>query len=179
VAQRQYNLDLETDVVIQEAAVSLLRGLMEQGRLDATQMFNDLTAPMVVSGKFRVLAPIKALVDQLGLPDTPFIMYAADTDYAAAHDGNVRAFLAAYREAIDILNTNDAVWAEHGKDLNMTDAAALAKLRDLSRPMLMKSFAPDAEANIRKMWPILVATVGAEKLGMSQLVDGFMTLQYQ
>jgi len=179
VAERQYHLDLEKDVDIQEAAVSLLRGLIEQGKLDATQMFNDLTAPMVVSGKFRVMAPIKVLVDQLGLPDTPFIMYAVDTNYAAAHDDNVRAFLAAYREAIDILESDDAVWADRAKELNMTDAAVVAKLRDLSRPMLMKTFAPDAEANIRRMWAVLLATAGAEKLGMSDLVDGFMTVRYQ
>jgi NitT/TauT family transport system substrate-binding protein len=179
VALKKYNLDLQKDVVIQEGAVSLLRGLMEQGSLDATQMFNDLTAPMVVSGKFRVLTPIKQLVDDLGLPDTPFLLYAVDAGYAAKHPENVTAFLAAYRESIDILETDDGVWLARGKELNMTDAAVVAKLREVSRPMLMKSFRPTDEANIRKLWAILLATAGAETLGMSQLVDGFMTMKYQ
>jgi NitT/TauT family transport system substrate-binding protein len=179
VASKDYKLDLEKDVVIQEGAVSLLRGLMEQDKLDVTQMFNDLTAPMEVSGKYKVLYTIKDLVDKLGLPDTPFLMYAVDTDYAAKHPDNVKAFLYAYREAIDILQEDDSVWADRGQELNMTDPAVVAKLRDVSRPMLMKTFTPATEATIRKMWTILVATAGAEQLGGSQLADGFMTLQYQ
>lgn len=179
LAQKEYHLDLETDAIVQEGAISLLRGLMDQGQLDASLMFHDLAASMVVSGKYRVMARIKTYVDQLGLPDMPFTMYAVDMDYAAAHENNLRAFLAAYRETIDILKTDDTVWAEHGKDLNMTDPAVIAKLREFSRPMLLKEFAPDAEANIRKAWDILVATAGAEKLGMGRLPDDFMTLRYQ
>jgi hypothetical protein len=35
----------------------------------------------------------------------------------ANHSGNVRAFLAAYRDAIVILRTDDAVWVEGGKEI--------------------------------------------------------------
>lgn len=179
VATKYHNLDLEKDIVIQEGAVSLLRGLMEQDKLDATQMFNDLTAPMEVSGKFKVLYTIKTLVEKLGLPDTPCLIYAVSTDYADKHAENVKAFLYAYREAIDILKEDDGIWAEHGRDLNMTDPAVVAKLRDLAEPMLMKTFSPMTEANIRKMWSILTATAGAEQLGGATLAEGFMTFQYQ
>ena len=179
VAKAKYRLDLDTDIVMQAGAVPLLRGLMEQGQMDATQMFNDFTAPMVVSGKFRLLASTKDLVNQLGLPDTPVIVYTADTGYAAAHPANVKAFLAAYRDAIDALETDDNIWIEPAAALGMTDSATLVALRKQTRPMLIKRFAPDAEASIRKMWDILVATAGAETLGMSKLADGFMTLDYQ
>ena len=134
---------------------------------------------MVVSGKFRVLASTKELVNQLGLPETPFIVYTADTGYAAAHRPDVRAFLAAYRDAIDALETDDDIWVEPAAALGITDAATLDALRKQTRPMLMRRFAPDAEVNIRKMWDIPVATAGADTLGMSKLIDGFMTLDYQ
>jgi NitT/TauT family transport system substrate-binding protein len=179
LASKQYKLDLEKDIVIQEGAVSLLRGLMEQNALDATQMFNDLTAPMVVGGKFRVMASIKSLVDQLGVPDTPFLLYTADAGYASAHPNNIKAFVAAYREAIMILKTDDGPWTDRATELNMTDPAIVAALRTQSRPMLMSSFTPSTEANIRKLWDVLVATAGAETLGGAKLADGFMTLDYQ
>ena len=179
LALKQYKLDLESDVVIQEGAVSLLRGLMEQNSLDATQMFNDLTAPMIVSGKYRVMASIKSLVDQLGSNDTPFLLYTADVGYATAHPNNVKAFVEAYRDAIKMLQTDDTPWVDHAKDLNMTDDAVVVALRDLSRPMLMSRFTPSTESDIRKLWDILVATAGAEKLGMATLAPGFMTLDYQ
>lgn len=179
VAEKDYKLDLESDAVVEEGAISLLRGLMDQGQLDATLMYSDLTASMVVSGKYRVMAPVKTFVDELGVPNAPFTMYAVDANYAAAHENDLRAFLGAYREAIDILKTDDAIWETLGRAINMTDPAVVAETRDRMRPMLAKTFAPDAEANIRKLWGILLATAGAEKLGMSTLADGFMTLKYQ
>ncbi len=179
LALREYKLDLEKDVVIQEGAVSLLRGLMEQNALDASQMFNDLTAPLIVSGKFRVMASIKSLVDQLGTADTPFLLYTADAAYAKAHPNNVKAFLEAYRDAVKILQTDDTPWFERAKELGMTDGPVVIALRDLSRSMLMSNFTPSTEPNIRKLWDILVATAGVETLGMSKLADDFMTLDYQ
>lgn len=178
-ALKLYHLDLNKDITIQEGAISLLRGLMEQNALDATQMFNDLTAPMVVSGKFRSLGTIQKLVTELGLPDMPFLMYVVKTDYAAAHPADVKAFLAAYRESIAVLEKDDSAWAERAKEMSMTDNETVSALRDQTRPMLASTFKPGDEAAIRKTWEMLVATAGAQTLGMSTLADHFMTLEYQ
>ncbi len=178
-ALKLYGLDLEKDITIQEGAISLLRGLMEQNQLDATQMFNDLTAPMVVSGKYRSLGTIQKLVTELGLPDMPFLMYVVKTDYASAHPDNVKGFLAAYRDSIAALEKDDSIWVERANQMGMTDNETISALRDQTRPMLASRFRPDDEAAIRKTWDILVATAGAQTLGMSTLVDHFMTLEYQ
>ncbi len=178
-AQKLYHFDLEKEVVMQEGTVSLLAGLMAQNQLDAATLFNDLTWPLVVTGKFQVMTRSTDIIDQMGVPDTPFIMYTADMGYAAAHPQNVKAFLAAYRDAAQALRTDDSLWVERAKELNLTDEATVTALRNGSRPMLMTAFTPTTEATIRKTWDILLATAGAEALGMSQLVDGFMTLDYQ
>jgi ABC-type nitrate/sulfonate/bicarbonate transport system substrate-binding protein len=125
------------------------------------------------------MARVTDFIAQLGVPETPFILYVADMNYAAAHPDNVKAFLAAYRESVKALQTDDDLWTERAKELNVTDPAVVAALRDGSRPMLMSAFTPASEANIRKTWDILVATAGADTLGMSDLVDGFMTRDYQ
>lgn len=179
-ALKLYNLDLEKDITIQEGAISLLRGLMEQNQLDATQMFNDLTAPMVVSGKYRSLGTIQKLVTELGLPDMPFLMYVVTTDYAAAHPDNVKAFLAAYRDAIDALEKDNAIWVDRAKEMGMTDDETIGALRDQTRPMLASRFKTTDEAAIRQTWDVLVATAGAQTFGgMTKLADHFMTLEYQ
>jgi NitT/TauT family transport system substrate-binding protein len=178
VAQKLYKLDLERDTAVQEGAIGLLRGLAEQGQLDALQMFNSLTPAMVASEKFRVLATIRGLINQLGLPDTPFLMYTVEGNYAAAHPANVKAFLAAYRESVKILNTDDSVWVERGAEMKL-EGKALTLFRDEARADVMDRFAPSTEADIRKTFDILLATAGAAVLGMSQLPDGFMTLDYQ
>jgi NitT/TauT family transport system substrate-binding protein len=179
VTINNYKFDLEKDATVQEGAISLLRGLTEQGQLDATMMFNSLAPDMLASGKYRMLASIRDLVKDLGLPDTPFLMHVADAGYAAKNPGNTKAFLAALREAIQILNTDDAVWVEKGRDLKLTDKAALEIFRDEARADMMSTFSPTTEADIRKTFDVLLAVGGASVMGMSTLPDGFMTLAYQ
>jgi NitT/TauT family transport system substrate-binding protein len=178
VAQKLYKVDLEKETALQEGAIGLLRGLAEQGQLDALQMFNSLTPAMVASEKFRVLASIRGLISQLGLPDTPFLMYTVEGNYAAAHPANVKAFLAAYRETVKILNSDDAVWVERGAEMKL-EGKALTLFRDEARADVMDRFGPSTEADIRKTFDVLLATAGAAVLGMNQLPDGFMTLDYQ
>jgi NitT/TauT family transport system substrate-binding protein len=178
-AMKGYNLDLEKDATVQEGGVGLLRGLIEQGHLDATFMYNNITPAMTVTGKFRVLYQMRDLLAQLGLDgDVPFLFHAVAEDYAAAHPANIRAYLAAYREAVQILNVNDDIWMEVGRAQKMADAA-IPPLRDEMRADLMSKFEPTTEAAIRSMFDILLATAGPKVLGMSKLPDVFMTLQYQ
>jgi NitT/TauT family transport system substrate-binding protein len=174
-----YKFDIEKDSVVQEGAISLLRGLTEQGQLDATMMFNSLAPDMLASGKYRMLASIRDLVKELGLPDTPFLLHTADAGYAAKNPANTKAFLAALREAIQILNTDDAVWVEKGRDLKINDKTALEIFRDEARADMMTAFLPTTEADIRKTFDALLAVGGVSVMGMSTLPDGFMTLAYQ
>lgn len=179
VTIKNYKFDLEKDSVVQEGAVSLLRGLMEQGQLDATMMFNSLAPEMLASGKYRTLVTIRDLINQLGLPDTPFLMHTADATYAAKNPNNMKAFLAAVRESIEILRADDSVWVEKGRDLKIDDNHALALFRDEARADMMTSFKPDTEANIRSTFDVLLAVGGVSVMSMSSLPDGFMTLAYQ
>src|SRR5258708_35788272 len=178
-AQKVYGFDLEKEANVQEGAVNLLRGLLEQDKLDATVMYNDFTPAMVAAGKARVLVEIKGLIAALGLPDTPFLLVTANADYAAAHPANVTPYLAAYREAMDNLKTDDSVWLEHGQELKMTDPQALAALREEIRADLGSTFSPTTDADSRRNVQVLLETAGEAVLGLKQLPDGFMTLAYQ
>jgi NitT/TauT family transport system substrate-binding protein len=178
LAQKIYKIDLEKDATIVEGAPTLLWGLAEQGQLDATEMFNSLTPAMITTGKFRVLAKVSDLVHQLGLPDTPFLLYTVETSYAATHRGNVKAFLSAYRDAVEILRTDDAVWLERGKEMKMSEEAA-ALFRKEARTDVWTTFTPDTEANIRKTFDVLLQTAGPAILGIGELSPDFMTLDYQ
>lgn len=53
-AMKLYNLNLEKEAEVHAGSVSLLRGLIEQGQLDATFIFNNITPAMTVTGKFRM-----------------------------------------------------------------------------------------------------------------------------
>jgi ABC-type nitrate/sulfonate/bicarbonate transport system substrate-binding protein len=175
----RYGFDLEKAATIQEGAVPLLYGLMQQNQLDATQMYNSFTPEMVATGKFRVLATNRGMIEDLGLPAAPFLIYTADSAYATAHPDNVRAFLAAYRDAIEILKTNDQVWIDHGHEMKLDNPQVVALFRDEVRADVISRFDEHTEADIRKTFDVLLAAAGAEVMGMSTLPEGFMTAEYQ
>jgi ABC-type nitrate/sulfonate/bicarbonate transport system substrate-binding protein len=178
VAQKIYDLNLEQEATIQEASVPLLRGLLDQGQLDAAEMFNSQTPAMIATGKFSVLTKVSDLVHQLGLPDTPFLVYTMTLGFATAHRADAKAFVAAYRDAVEVLQTDDAIWIEHGQDMKFTPEVA-ALFRTAARTDLMTKFAPDTEADIKKVFAVLLANSSAKDLGLSSLPSGFLTLDYQ
>ncbi|MFL6795838.1 MAG: ABC transporter substrate-binding protein [Xanthobacteraceae bacterium] len=177
-AQRRYHVDLQTETTLHEGGVPLLRGLMDQGQLDAVQMFNSLTPDMVASGKYRVLATIRKLIKELELPDTPFLLYSADSTFTTANPQRMKAFLAALRESIDILRKDDAVWAERGSIMKL-QGQALSLFRDEAREDMMDKFEPQTEADIRKVFSVLLETGGTQLIGVDALPKDFMTLAYQ
>ena len=178
VAKSIYHLDMEKDFVVQEGAVGLLRGLIESGQLDAAHMYNNLTPAIVAEGKAHILYQMREELALLNLPMSPQLMYTVTEDYMKAHPQNVRAFAAAYADAIDILDRQDDVWQEKGKSLEMTPES-IVLLRDEMREDLLSHFKPNDEADIRKSFDFLLAQAGPQILGFSELPHDFMTLDYQ
>jgi NitT/TauT family transport system substrate-binding protein len=174
------NFDLQKVATIQAGGVVLLRGLIEQGNLDATYVSNNLAPPMEVTGKYRVLYQMRDLITAIGLDgDVPLLFQSVSLPYAAAHPADVRAYLAAYRDAVQILNTNDDIWVEVGVGQQKMAEAAVPALRDEMRRDLMSKFEPDTEDAVRNLFKVLVGTAGSEALAMTELPPVFMTTQYQ
>jgi NitT/TauT family transport system substrate-binding protein len=178
LAKNKYGMDVERDLTVHEGAVGLLRGLIESGQLDAAHMYNNLTPAMVATGKVKVLFQMREIIEQLGLPETPQLMYSTTAEYAAKHPQNVRAFLAAYREGVQILKTQDDVWNEFGKQLEMTPDS-IELLKEEMRVDLWQTFRPTTEDDIKKVAEFLLKEAGPAALGFTELKDGFMTRDYQ
>jgi NitT/TauT family transport system substrate-binding protein len=178
VGVKIYHFDADKESDVHEAAVSLLGPMLEQGQVDAAHMFNNLTPAVLQNGKTKIMTKMDALVAQLGLPDTPFTLWGVKKAYAAEHASNVKAFLATYRDALVMMNTQDEPWLEHGKELGMNEAA----IKDLEAEMrvdMMAKFTPSTEGDIRKVFETLLSVAGPDHLGVGELPAGFLTLDYQ
>jgi NitT/TauT family transport system substrate-binding protein len=178
VGLKEYKIDLEKEAQAVEGGPTLMRGLLELGQVDAALSFNIFTPGLLEGGKFRVLAKTRDLTVQLGLPDVAFVFYVANGSYAAAHPANIRAFLAALREAVAILKTNDQVWHEQAREMKL-DEASVPKLREEMRADLLSSFDAETEPTVRKTFELLLSNAGHEVLGFREMPNGFMTMQYQ
>ena len=178
VGEKEYGIDIEKEAIPYEGSPTLLRGLIENGQLDATHIFNSVEPSMVASGKFRPLAKISDLVHMFGLPDTPFLLYAFDAKFAKAKPNDVRAFVAAYEDAVKILRSDDGVWLERGKQLGFGDDVS-ALFRREARTDIWLDFKPDTETNIRYVFSLLLPLAGADALGIAAMPNHFMTVEFQ
>ena len=136
-----------------------MRGMLEGGQIDVTLMYNSLTPDIVVGGDYRVMTTIRALANEMGIPDVPFIMYAANEEWMASHPQNAAAFAAAYRDAAEILMTDDQVWIDRAVgEMGMAPAAAEA-FRDQVRADLLTHFSDTDNEALRTTFGLLLETV--------------------
>jgi NitT/TauT family transport system substrate-binding protein len=178
LAKSNYKLT-DKDIGIHEGAAPLLGGLVQSGQLDAVTMYNNLTPNLVATGNAKVMVWIRDLITELGLPPMPFLFYGVREAYLAAHPQNVRAYLAAYRDAVAFLRTDDNIWTEHGKTLQMLPEPILL-LRDELRVDLETTFKPTIEADLQTAFAYLLKEAGADALGGFTALPGeWMTRDYQ
>ncbi|MDB5654697.1 MAG: hypothetical protein JWQ94_2310 [Tardiphaga sp.] len=177
-AKQQFNIDLAKEVNIQEAAAPLLRGSIENGQLDATQMWNSLAADMIASGKYKDMLTIRAITEGMGIPTVPYLFFGIRADYAKEHPDNVKAFVAAYQDVYDILKTDDKVWEERGAEMKLSPAGIIA-FRDQVRRDLVKKFEPGMNEAITKTFDIILKVAGPEVIGLSAAPAPMLSMDYQ
>ena len=178
VAAQSDGVDLAATSQIIEGAPALMRGMLDQGRLDGSVMYASQTPATVLGGQFRVMTTIRELAEAAGLPDVPFLIYVAGEEWVAENPQNAAAFVAAYRDAIEILMTDDQVWIDHATaamDLS-TEAAELT--RDLTRPDLLTHFGDGDNAGFMATFDALYPVAGEEVFGFSQMPDSVVTMEF-
>lgn len=177
-AKKKFGMDLNKEVTLHEGAVPLLRGLMERGELQATGMWNSLAPEMLASGKFRTLTTIREISDSTGLPTVPFLFFGFREEYAKANPANVRAFVAAYQDAVKIMKSDDQLWEEQGKRMKLSPQATQFFKKQV-RNDLLTVFTPDMAKGLSDSLDAMVDVAGPEVIGMSKLPAGLITLDYQ
>lgn len=177
-AKKNHDIDMAEFVQLHEAAVPLLRGLMDQDQLDATQMWNSLAAGMLSSGEYKTLVTIRELSEEMGFGAVPYLMYAFREDFMEENKQNMEALAAVYAEVVDILMTDDSVWEERGAQMDMTPEAIVA-FRDQVRRDIVKSFSEEDEESFYAMFDTLKETAGVEVLGMEEMPDDLLTTEFQ
>jgi NitT/TauT family transport system substrate-binding protein len=174
-ARAKAGFDPRADSTIHEAGPGLLRGLLDRNELDASAIFYNLGLPMVATGQYRVLARSGDLLELLGLPpDIMLATYSFREDYIRQHPSNVRAFVAAYQEAVQYLDKNDDIWVEALARQDIKDPKVVALMRDWSRAVVLARFSPTVNEDLRKMFDALYSIGGKEALGIDKLPDGMI-----
>ncbi|WP_256760111.1 ABC transporter substrate-binding protein [Cohnella sp. WQ 127256] len=171
-AKKLYDLDVEKTNKVSEAAPGLLLGLMQEKKLDVALNYGDLNNRLAGPGGYRIPFYVSDVLVDLGLsPEAPFLFYAFSDSFIEEHPDTVKAFAAAYKEAIEYLNSDSEIWNEIAKKMDITDAKTIELIKDGAKKNIFLELTPNMEGNIQKIFEVLKAETGKDELGFESIPE--------
>jgi ABC-type nitrate/sulfonate/bicarbonate transport system substrate-binding protein len=125
VAKGKYGIDsLEDDVDIIEGPDAAVLGLLDEGNIDAALIGTTATVKAMLSDEYRVLSDISEDYQATFGKPPGHVMAATTDDYAESHCGVLNAFSAALDDTVAFIQTDQTVWADYAKKIELTDPRA-------------------------------------------------------
>jgi len=164
-------LDLKTQVTVVYGAPPLLSEKALQGETDATLTFWNFCADLEAKGQKRAIL-MDDVLRRLGAKGPVALLgYVFDGPWAARNRSALDRFLEVSRLAKDILAASDAEWRRLAPRIGVSDARALAILRERYSEGIPRRPAADEEADARGLYHILADIGGADLVGPGLELD--------
>jgi NitT/TauT family transport system substrate-binding protein len=136
-----------------------------QGEMDATLTFWNFCADLESKGHKRAIA-IDDVMKGLGARGpVALVGYTFDGTWAARNGSTVERFLAAARQAKDILASSEAEWQRLVPRLGVTGANVLAIYRQRYSEGIVRRPLAEEEADARALYLVLAEIGGTELVG--------------
>jgi len=162
---RRNGLDLKKQAAVIYGAPPLLSEKALQGETEATLTFWNFCADLESKGYKRAIA-MDLLVKALGAKGpVALVGYTFDRAWAARNTSTVERFLAAARQAKDILASSPAEWQRLAPRIGVTDLDALAIYRQRYGEGIVRRSLAEEEADARALYRVLAEIGGAELVG--------------
>ena len=162
---RQSGLDLKKQATVVYGAPSLLSEKALQGEVDATLTFWNFCADLESKGYRRAIA-MDDVVRGLGARGSVALVgYTFDGTWAVRNRSTVERFLAAARQAKDLLASSQPEWQRLAPRVRISDATALAIYRQRYGEGIVRRRLADEEADARALYRVLAHIGGAELVG--------------
>lgn len=166
-ARKKFGIDPDAVTNKSFGAPPLLSEELTAGRLDAVLTFWPFAAKLEAKGMRRLLSMGEA-VAALGFPgDLPLTGYVVSQRWADDNPAALDRFIAASREANEILANSDAEWDRIAAVTGAADSAELAKLRDAYREGIPRPWDDSDKEAAVKLYRLLAAIGGAALVGPS------------
>jgi len=162
---RRSGLDLRKQATVVYGAPPLLSEKALQGETDATLTFWNFCADLESKGHKRAIA-MDHVVKSLGAKGpVALVGYTFDGAWATRNGSTVERFLAAARQAKDILASSQAEWQRLAPRMRVTDANALAIYRQRYGEGIVRRSLAEEEADARALYRVLAEIGGTELVG--------------
>jgi NitT/TauT family transport system substrate-binding protein len=165
---RRNGVDLRKEASILYGAPPLLTEKAIQGESDATLTFWNFCAELESRGFKRALT-IDTVMKGLGAKGPIAIVgYTFDGTWAARNRSTVDRFLAATRQAKEILATSEGEWQRLAPRIRITDPGALAIYRQRYGEGILRRPLAEEEADARALYQVLAEVGGTELVGTAR-----------
>ncbi|WP_245294154.1 ABC transporter substrate-binding protein [Methylobrevis pamukkalensis] len=172
-ARKDFGVDLATEAEPVFGAPPLLAEKAAQGELDASLNFWNYCAKLEAKGFKRLYSGSDAAQALGAGGDAAAIGYVFSDAFADAHEAAMKGFVAASREAKEILRTSDAEWERLRPIVRPADDAELAILRDRFREGIPTAPLADEIASAKKVYGLMVELGGETLVGSGrELAEG-------
>ncbi len=162
---RRAGLDLKKQATVVYGAPPLLSEKALQGEIDATLTFWNFCADLESKGHRRAI-PMDHVTKGLGTKGPiALVGYTFDRTWAARSGSTVERFLAAARQAKDILASSEAEWQRLAPRIRVTDANALSIYRLRYGEGIVRRPLAEEEADARALYLVLAEMGGADLVG--------------
>jgi len=156
---RREGVDLKKQATIVYGAPPLLSEKALQGEMDATLTFWNFCADLESIAMDDVMKGLGAR------GPVALVGYTFDSTWAARNGSTVERFLAAARQAKDILASSEAEWQRLAPRIRVGDANALAIYRQRYGEGIVRRPLAEEEADARALYLVLAEIGGAELVG--------------
>jgi NitT/TauT family transport system substrate-binding protein len=164
-------LDLKAQTTVIYGAPPLLSEKALQGETDATLTFWNFCADLEAKGQKRAIL-MDDVLHRLGAEGPVALLgYVFDGAWAGRNRSAVDRFLEASRQAKEILAASDTEWRRLASRIGVSDAGALAILRERYSEGIPRRRIADEAADAQGLYRILADIGGADLVGPGRELD--------
>jgi NitT/TauT family transport system substrate-binding protein len=169
-AMRQ-GIDLKREATLAYGAPPLMSEKLQQGEADASLNFWNFCANLEAKG-YRRIFDVRDAQSSLGLKQPVALLgYAFSEKFATAHKDTIDRFIAAARQADDILLKSDAEWEALRPLMKAEDEWTFRAYRDRTREGIPRRSIAAEELDAGALFKALAAIGGPQLTGPSQQLD--------
>jgi len=166
--QQKLGVDLAEVATPVYGAPPLLTQKMIRGEFDAILNFWHFSARLKAKG-FRSLLSVGDVMVELGTSGpTVAIGFAFSEGWANKNKKELKGFLSAAKDAVAILDKDDAIWNDIRPRMKAKDDVTFLALRQSFRDGILRRPLIVEQADVQRLYAILVELGGAKLLGRSK-----------
>lgn len=175
-AEREFGLDLYKQIENREAATPLLLAMLEKGELDAVYLSSEpQMAKSLAGGKYKRIWEVEENFKKLGKA-IPLQLSVITTDQVMnTKKEALKKFIAAYTEAKNILTTEDQIWPELGKLVELNSDKELEMLKKSLIPKYVQTWNKSFTDNELELNYEMAALQKGVKVIPDKIPEGFFS----